>query len=385
MPRNAPGGNPALEFVTTGSKESREIMGKMVERQLQRDPFAQFMGEAPTNCVVTVGETAKKGTAVTVFLASDLVGAGVKGNQNLDENIDQAVDLPFTFRGNVLANSFESPVDKLFNRSALSKARSSNKNRLINWMALHTIKEKFYTIANDATNKVCVDHAGTVVAAPANLAAGDVFSSYVLDEMLNRAENGYTAGGVEHPALETQYIERKTEHGMELIGEFYPVFVGPQSYKNLTEDPRWQEAQKSMAHTWLSIAVRGFAGVYKNAVIIKVGKTSAIKPGIIRSDSPDFTGMSGSYAGFEAQYKAGDNTVTEVNFIMGSGALALGFDEDPRYAENGNWDSSRKILFWADQFFGTKKVRFVGESAAEQASIYHNKDYGIIVAPSTIV
>jgi len=94
--------------------------------------------------------------------------------------------------------------------------------------------------------------------------------------------------------------------------------------------------------------------------------------------------VAGSINDGQKAYKAGDGTTTEINFMIGAGAMALGYDEEPRYAENSEWDSKRKVLFWADQFFGAKKVRFKGETPAEKKSIYHDKDYATIVAVSTV-
>jgi len=374
----------AMEFVLTGSKESRKVAAEMVQRQLQRDPFAQFMGAGNENCVITVGSSAKEGSSCTIFLASDLTGDGVRGNQNLDENEDKYINVPFTFKGDLLANSFTEPTKKLLKHSALNRVRRDNRGLLTKWFALKTIKEKFYTISYDPTNLVIVKHDSTVGNTTSDLEKGDTFNTYVLDEMLNRAENGWTdANGVEHPPIETYFIEKETEHDIEQYGEFYPVFVGPKSYAALLRDPRFIEAQKTQAYAKLGSYVKGFAGVYRNAVIIKVPKNSNLKAGIIRSDSPDFNGVSGSYTDFD-KYKAGDGTVTELNFLMGAGALALAFDEEPEYGEDNTVDSGRKVKFWADQFFGAKKVRWVGETNEEKQSIYHDKDYAVIVAPSTI-
>ena len=386
MSRNAPGGNAALPYVLTGSKESVKEMQDIVARQLARDPFAQFMGEGSDNCVLTVGESSKEGSSCKVFFDSDLTGDGVSGNQNLDENIDEDNVLAFYFRGDLMANSFESPVDKLKTRSALGKIRRKEKLKLVKWFALRTVKEKFYTLSHAATNAVFVKANGDKVATASALAAGDTFNTYVLDELLSRAEDNWVdASGNEHPTLDTSYMEKTDAegHGIEQYGDFYPVFVGPKSYASLENDPRWIEHQKIKKYGNLSSYVKGFAGVYKNAVIIKVPRNSKDKAGIIRSDSPDFTGKSGSYTGFDS-YKAGGDVVTEINFIMGTGALALGFDPEPRYAENPTWDSNRKVLFWADQFFGAKKIRFMGETTEEKKSIYHDKDHGVIVAVSTV-
>ncbi|NKQ40046.1 MAG: hypothetical protein HF962_00530 [Sulfurovum sp.] len=206
--------------------------------------------------------------------------------------------------------------------------------------------------------------------------------------MLDRAENGWTDGGGEdHPPLETQYVEETTEHGIKQYGEYYPVFVGPKSYSALIRDPRWITEQEGKSQDGISTYLKGYGGSYRNAVIIKVPKLTESngvqRAGIIRSDSPDYTGFSGSYTGFDG-YKANDDTVTEINFMMGVGAMCQAFDEVPDYGEDDNYDSGRKLRIYEEQFMAAKKVKLVGESTEEQQSIFHNKDYGVIVAPSTI-
>ncbi len=370
-----------MSFAITDSKEIVAHGREVVEGQLQRDPFAQFTGASNENIVIAVPESKKGASVCTIFIVTDLTGDGVEGNTDLAEGEDELNFLPFTFKGNLIANSHKSPVDVIMDKTTAKNWRTKKKSALMKWGTRRTVREKFYTISDNCTNQVIIKSDGTVGTSTADLAEGDTFDTQWLDEFLDRAENGWTdENGKPHPALESYYIEKTTEHGIEQIGEYYPVFVGPKSYKSLTSDPIWKEEQKQQAYQGLSTAVRGFGGVYKNAVIIKQKADTPLKAGILRSDSPDFKG----YTDFATQYKAGDDTVTELNFGLGAGAMALGFDEEPRYGEDPTADSGRKVIAWCDQFFGAKKVRWVGETPKEQESIYHDVDYAVILMPSTI-
>ena len=371
-----------MPFAITDSKEIVVHGKEIVEGQLQRDPFAQFTGASNENIVLAVPESAKGASVCTIFIVSDLTGDGVEGNADLADGEDELNFLPFTFKGGLIANSHKSPVDVIMDKTTASNWRVQKKSSLSKWATRRTVREKFYTISDKCTNQVIIKADGSVGATTAELVAGDTFDTQWLDEFLDRAENGWTdVGGDDHPALESYYIEKTSEHGMEQIGEYYPVFVGPKSYKSLTNDPIWKEEQKQQAYQGLSTAVRGFGGVYRNAVIIKQKADTPLKAGILRSDSANFKG----YVDFETQYEAGDNTVTELNFGLGAGAMALGFDTEPRYGEDATADSGRKVIAWTDQFFGVKKVRWVGETPEEEASIYHDKDYAVILMPSTII
>jgi len=370
-----------MSFAITDSKEIIVHGREIVEGQLQRDPFAQFTGATNENIVIAVPESSKSASICIIFIVTDLTGDGVEGNADLADNEDELNFLPFPFKGGLIANSHKSPVDVIMDKTTASNWRTKKKSALSKWATRRTVREKFYTISDKCTNQVIIKSDGTIGATTADLAKGDTFDTQWLDEFIDRAENGWTDGnGVEHPALESYFVERTSEHGVEQIGEYYPVFVGPKSYKSLTNDPIWKEEQKQQAYQGLSTAVRGFGGVYKNVVIVKQKKDTPLKAGILRSDSPDFKG----YTNFATQYKAGDDTVTELNFGLGAGAMALGFDLEPRYGEDPTADSGRKVIAWTDQFFGCKKVRWKGETPEEQSSIYHDKDYAVILMPSTI-
>ena len=367
--------------------DRKEIIaqGKEVLIRMQdRDPFAQFQGASLENIVRVVPEGNKDATSCTIFIASDLEGDGIEGNQMLQEGEDDLVHLPYSFRGRLLGNSHMSPVDVYRNRSSAKNWSQSKKTSLIKWMAKKTISEKFYTIVDDPTNIVIIKKDGTIGGSVSDLSKGAMFGVDHLVEFEKRATDGWTdLSDTEHPSLETYFVEESTEKGMKQVGEFYPVFLLPNSYQSLRKDPRWISEQEQHSHAGLQSAVKGYGGRYGKMIIIEVRRGTARNAGGIRSDSPDFKSKSYSYTGMD-KFNAGDGTVTELNFILGTGAIALAFDEEPRYGEDDTVDSGRFVKAWTDQFFGVKKVRFKGETEEEKASIYHDKDYAVIVAPATI-
>jgi len=370
-----------MPFVMTDSKEKKKHAREIIHGAQLRDPFFQFQGASEDN-IILISPESKSETSTTIFrIVTDLVGDGVTGNADLSDNRDELNFVPFSVPGDVIANSIKSPVKKIMDKTAAGAWRRESKKALEKWLIRKTVRPKFYAFSHDCTNIVCTNAAGAVVANPAALAAGDTFSTATLDEMISRAKNGWNDGSTDHPELVPYVIERKTEKGVEIVGEFFPVFVLPQSLKSLNDDPVFKEEQSAKANAGLFSSLSGFAGVYRNAVIIEVGRDTVRRPGGIRSDAADF----GVYTGFETKYKAGDDTVTEINFMLGCGAGALPFDNAPTYDEDPTEDNGRKVVAFIEEYFGFKKVRWVGETTAEQASIYHNKDYGVIAGVSTIV
>ena len=367
-----------MPFVMTDSKEKTEHAKQIVSGAAQRDYFVQFQGKSEDNLILVVTESLKDTSQVTVNIVTDLVGEGVEGNADLSTNRDELNFLPFTFKGDVLANSIPSPIHKIMDRTSAGNWRKEKKNALVKWYRRVTMRRKFYAFSHACTNVVW----GEDKANAAALAAGDIMSTAVLDVVYDRAKNGYTdAGGTEHPELTPYSVEEKTEHGIKVVGEYFPYFIGPKALSQLNNDPVYIEEQKAKATTTAMLSgLSGFAGVYKGLVLIEVNRDTPRRPGILRSDSADYK----KYTGFEAFYKAGDDTVTEISFVLGCGAGALGFDEQPNYDEDPTEDNGRKVVAYIESFFGFEKVRWKGETPTEQTSIYHDKDYAVIAAVTTI-
>ncbi len=360
----------------TDAKEKIVHAQEIVKGVQQRDPFFQFQGASHNNVILITPESAKEGTTTTFKIVSDLVGDGVSGNQDLSENRDELNFVPFSVKGEVIANSIKSPIKKILDRSHAKIWRQESKTALIDWMTRKTVRHKFYALSHDCTNIVY----GGGNADVSTMEAGDVFDTTVLDEMIKRAKNGWNDGVSDHPPLNPFTIEKKTEHGIEVIGEYYPVFMGPANLDNLNSDPVFKAEQQAKATAGMFSNLSGFAGVYRNAVLIEVPANSPLKAGAIKSSSADY----GKYTDFD-EYAAGvDATVTEFSLLLGCGAGAMPFDPNPTYDEDPTEDNKRKVVAYIEQYFGFEKVRWSGETTAEQASIYHDKDYATIAAVCTV-
>ena len=370
-----------MAFAMTDSKEKNKHAKMIVRGAAQSDYFTQFQGASEDNIILMVPESKREATSVTAFIVSDLVGDGVSGNTDLSENRDELNFLPFTFKGDLIANSIKSPVQKIMDKSSAGNWRREKSKALENWLYRRTTRQKFYAFSANCTNAVYMKNDGTVQPDASGLAVGDTMSTQVLDEVIGRCKNGWVdANNVEHPELTPYVIEKKTEHGIEIVGEFFPYFIGPKAFEQLQHDPVYiAEQQAKAASAGMMSGLNGFAGIYKNLVLIEVNRDTARRPGIIRSDSADY----GKYTNF-SQYVAGDDTVTEISFAVGCGAGAMGFDENPNYDEDPTEDNGRKVVAYIEEFFGFEKVRWKGETSEEQASIYHDKDYAVVAAVTTV-
>jgi len=374
-----------MSFELTTSKEKQLHAKEIFSEARKKDPYTSFQGtDSDSNIIILVPES-RTSSAVTMQIVTDLTGAGTKGNEDVSNDHEEIETLPFTFKGELVTKSTKSPKVVLMKKTTAGVWRTEKKKKIINWFTKYSVNRKAYAFSWNPTNVVCVKADGTVSNAPADLVVGDTFNTDYVDEVLKRAKNGWTEvkadnSEVEHPEL-LPFTEVLTKDGDFIqTGAYYPFFVGPDSWNHLSDDPVYKEYQKTKAiATGDFKGVQGFVGEYKGAVFIELGKQTTRRAGCVRSDSPDFE----KYTTF-SDYKAGDNTVTELNHLLGCGAAGQGFDLEPEYEEDPTEDNNQKVVALANQFFGFEKVRWVGETEAERASIYHDKDYATIVAIATI-
>jgi len=366
----------------TDSKEKKIHAEKIFTEVLQRDYYAQFQGVDPVRNIFVLPEEGRSATssAVQIQIVTDLTKAGVKGNDDLSTNYDELDFLPFTIEGELYAKPLRSPVKIIMDRTTADSWRRTKKSALVQWNTQNNVRLKTYAICKDFTHVVCVKSDGSIVATPAELAEGDVLGIEAVEEALQRAEDGYeNADGKKFPKLHPYTIEKATVGGIEVIGEYYPFFVGSASWRNIQNDPAYIAYQETKAQSGDFSGVRGFKGEYKGAVFIRIGRDDGRTAGGLTSSSPafdKFSNMSGYIGGGDAQ--------TELNFLLGCGAVGVAFDTGPEYDEFDKSDDGRKVVAYTQQFLGVKKVRFVGESPAEMASIYHDIDAGTIGVIATI-
>ena len=62
---------------------------------------------------------------------------------------------------------------------------------------------------------------------------------------------------------------------------------------------------------------------------------------------------------------------------MGATAMVMPMDDGFNYYED-TYDMGRKVEVGIDRHMAIQKAKFVGKTAAEIASAYHNKDFGVI-------
>lgn len=353
----------------------------------KKSTFTPLCGQTNDDIIKTQSEKHAGANTVEMSMRALVRGNGVKGNSNLDSNRDDLNYLTMKVEGDVLANSIESKHYKITSASIAKNFRADAKDGLSDWLADRMDRIRFSKLSENCTNIVVVKANGQVVPASKiadsvdGLDKGDLFTTQTADEMLSRAENGYTDElGVRHPPIRPYKTETKTVKGVEQEVGYYIIYLGPESAKSITDDPIYLQWQDSLTKANKSdFYLNGLIGEYKNAIFVKKNAWSPEFAGILTSDIKSFE----DYAtGFE-QYSGKGGIITEVNLLVGATAGMQPFQAIPDYIEDST-DSGRKMMSAIDLWFGFEKTKFMGKTEAEKKLLWHGKDYGVIAAPAVM-
>lgn len=353
----------------------------------KKSTFTPLCGDTNDDIIKTQLEKYSGSNTVEMSMMGLLRGNGVKGNSNLDANRDNLQYLTMKVEGDVLANSIESQHQKITSASIAKNFRKDSNGGLSDWLADRIDRIRFAKLSEKCTNIVVVKANGQVVPASKiadavdGLVKGDLFTTQTADEMLSRAENGYTdENGVRHPPIRPYRTEVKVVNGIEQLVSYYIIFLGPESGKSISEDPVYLQWQDSLTKANKSdFYLNGLIGQYKNAIFVKKNAWSPEFAGILTSNIDSFE----DYANGFTQYSGKGGILTEINLLVGATAGMQPFQGIPDYIEDST-DSGRKMMSAIDLWFGFEKTKFMGKTEAQKKLIWHGKDYGVIAAPAVM-
>ena len=376
--------NPYVEF--DPKKLQQSAMDIMVAAS-QASMFTPLLGETNQDIIKTEGAKFSGANTITMTMRGLLRGAGVTGNTDLQDNRDKLQYLHMKIEGDIIANSLLSQHKKIDSKSIAQNFRRDGKEGLSDWLSDKMDRIRMAKLAEACTNIAAVRADGSVV--PMNkiadavdgLTTGDIFTTASIDEMLRRAQNGWTDhAGARHPRVRPFKIEIKNVKGQQTEVGYYIIKVGTYSAESISKDPLWLQAQEALTKANKSeFFVDGQLGQWKNAIIVKRSNWDADYAGIITSETKDY----GDYAGGFSQYAGKGGITTEVNLLLGATAGMQPFQLVPDYIEDSA-DSGRKIILAVDEWFGFEKTKFVGKTAEEKALVWHEKDYGVIAGLATM-
>jgi len=379
-----PGSNA---YVERDPKKALAIARQVVTAYAEDSKFNGLMGMT-SNAIIKTQDERHDGVAlVEIGFRAPIRSAGTKGNDNLDDG-EETKRFYMKVEGTVLAQPVTSKHKKITKASTAANFREEAKEDLAEWLTYKMDAERFAKLSENCTKVVTTKANGTTVFDTTTLAAGDVMTVATLRKGLKAAKNGYTDGaGKFHPKLKPFKTKRETVNGVPATSKVFVAYLGADSITHLRNDPEFDNLMNALSDDDKKLyPFAGAIGLFdEELVVVDVGTWNESDVGCVRSDTPDWIDIHKQTVGGFSTYTAGIDTVTEVNLILGASAGAMPFSQVPEWIEDGTVDSGRKIKMIIDVWTGFEKCKFVGKTAAEIASAYHNEDFGVLAIPTTVV
>jgi N4-gp56 family major capsid protein len=370
-------------------KYGRTITAKTVELNF----WNKFMNNDEGAVIMTDLRTEspnEEGGTVRVYFRDHIDGEGITGNQDFEDNIGSQNTLYQDVDYGIFGQSLKSKAKKLESKMATENFRSKSHKDLPKWLGTREDRIITAKLTANATNIVACCAADGVKASNVTtaIAVGDRFSTAAIVEAKKRAKNGVDGAGNPHPIVEPFVTKTVSKEGIVDYVEYHLLVIGQNAAEQLGEDPLWIEAQKFAAQRGDDNPIfTGAMGTYKGVVVFERSNWNARKAGIITSDLKEYKvtvdGVETVYAtGFD-NYAGASGIKTEINLFLGATAGLKPFDEGFDYYEDPK-EGGRKLLIGVDRGTGFDKTKFVGKTAAEQKSEYHNKDFGMIAIVNSV-
>lgn len=380
-----PGSNA---YVERDPKKALATARQVVTAYAEDSKFNGLMGMT-SNAIIKTQDERHDGVAlVEIGFRAPIRSAGTKGNDNLGDG-EETKRFYMKVEGTVLAQPVTSKHKKITKASTAANFREEAKEDLAEWLTYKMDAERFAKLSQGCTKVVTTKANGTMVYDTTTLAAGDVMTVAALRNGLKAAKYGYTDGaGKFHPKLKPFKTKRETVNGVPATSKVFVAYLGADSIAHLRNDPEFDALMTALSDDDKKLyPFAGAIGLFdEELVVVDVGTWNESDVGCVRSDTPDWIDIHKQTVGGFSTYVAGtDNTVTEVNLILGASAGAMPFSQVPEWIEDGTVDSGRKIKMIIDVWTGFEKCKFVGKTAAEVASAYHNEDFGVLAIPTTII
>ena len=370
-------------FSTTEPKVRKELGKEITKAAFEDSKWAQFIGTGENAIIKSQRENGVNGGSVTMRMRGLLRGSGVKDGEKFATAMDEIKYLSQVVQIENIGNSVESPQKiKIMKQAQFLNFREEAMDALKEWGTDRFDRKIFGRLSADLTNVVYSDINGAYsgVTDGTAMTAADVLSVKDIEEAAKRARNGLDANGNAVPKLRPFRTVVESNEGVKIKREIYVMMIGGESAQNLKNDPEWTSKQEAAASGGLNkLLFTGQLGVIDDVVLINAGTQTTEYAGILTSADTTLDGvaLSGYAGGASGEFK------TEINLLLGATAGLLPMDDGWEYYDE-EIDMGRRAQFGIDRDFGFAKARFVGTTSAEQSSIYHNKDYGVIGVVSVV-
>ncbi len=367
-------------FTLSDNKVVHSLIKEITTAVINESRFVQFIGMGNNAIIKTQKEDGLSATASMKFRGL-IRNGGVTGDADFDTNEGSLVYLAQTVPLESSGNSVPSgKTIKILTQIHFENFREDAKDGLTESETDKMDRRIYSRMTAGCSNIVASAHPTDLDTA--NIAAGDVLTVADVEEAARRAREGKDGAENDVPRLRPiKTIVSKDAHGIEVKREIFVMFVGSKSAYNLKQDPIWLAKQEAAADTGITSGVfSSQLGVIDDVVLIQHSTASAEYAGIYTSadtgiDGQDFSGYAGA-----------DALKTEVNLFVGANAMLMPMDTGYTYHED-KYDYDRKAKVAVDRLYGLAKTHYMAKAGntEEEASIYHDNDYGVIAVVSALV
>lgn len=354
---------------TLSTKGVRHELAKdLTVSMMEESKWTQFMGTTNNHIIKTKLHTELSATS-TFRLRGVLTGDGVEGNDDFDTNEEelsqlyQVVSLE-NFGNSVISGS----KTKLLKQVHFIDFITEAKDALHEWGS-RKLDVKIYTkLSTACTNIVYCDHHASILAT--DVVVGNTLSVADVREARRRAVKGVDAAGNRVPKLRPIKVIIDDVQGVKVKRKIFLMKVGDDSAISLTNDPLWTELQAAAETNNLNSPLfSSKLGVIDDIIIVNDGTASAEEAGILTST--------------EITAYAGTGVKTEINLLLGASAGLMPMDSGFNWYEE-KYDKDRKASVGVDRDLGFAKAKFEGATAQEIASVWHQKDYGVVAVVAAV-
>lgn len=358
MPAGITGG-----FALTDNESVKKYAKDITVATMQDSKWLPFMGANDNSIIKTKKEIGvKEGGNVKMRFRALVRGAGITGDTDFEGNEDV---MPYLYQSvdmELVGNALKSP-GRLSDQSDALDFRSDAKSGLSDWGA-DKMDRIIYTRLSDSSTNICISGHYTVNT-KATLTTSDTFSTADIDEMMTRAKKGVDHAGTAVPRLRPVKTMMYDGKIIRLKQPMFLLKIGSKSAQDLRSDTSWEGAHQSAGVRGDSNAIfTGQLGVWNGVIVVEDGTQTTEYAGII----PAADGGSGA------------NLAYEKNLFLGATSALMPMDGMFKYWEE-NIDAGRKLRIAIDRVFGFQKTKWTASTGNTDGvgTVYHNKDYGVIV------
>jgi len=361
------------DTIITYSKEiTRGIMLKSKVK-----PFISLSEADNSSIIKAVKKTSELGSIVGVKLLDELIESGATGNVTLDASSEELQEIQQFIKIDRFQHAVPSNGGIVTQRNA-SKFKTTAKASLTNWGTRKFDKIFFYSMSADCTNIVACGHRTDITTK--NIAKSDVLTTADIEEAKRRALLGVDGAGNLCPPLLPIYTTTNENLGFYEDVEFFVMFVGTNSARNIKNDANWAEARKDALERGKTNPIfTGALGFWDGVLLLDVKTDTARQSGIVTSKSK-FVGFSNVKKSDLSIYAGADSQETEINLFCGANSCHMVLDDGASYYDYADKDDVRRMNAAMDRVYGLAKTKYDASAndGALKDSIFDGKDYGVI-------